>query len=394
MCQSINVTSELEPMPEGKYRVAIILPHFYPYVGGGEKLFYDIAKGLVLEGHEVHVVAEKVDEEHTGYKEVDGIKVWYCNWKSAFGHPFPKRVDIEPHIAWCDVVHSSTYTTSPVVSRLAKKYKKPSLLTVHEVRGPLWFKADTFIKALIFWSVEQYTVRQQFTGYHAVSEATLRDTKRYTGRKNVKRVYLYNEFRPGLESKHFSLRGYFNLPEETKVFLYYGRPGKTKGIDVYKKALLDLKKQADIPDNVKFCFILGKEPADLRKKFIRDIEKADLGEQVLIRDSVARDELASAILQADYIVVPSLTEGFGFSALEACLMGKPLIHSNAGSLPEVCYGQCISFENGDAKELQKGIEAVMKKGLDAFETVEEKHFSYEKMMHGITEFYNDMIEKD
>ena len=54
-------------------RICLVLPHFYPYVGGGEKLFYDLAKGLILRGHEVRVIAEKVDSEHMGYKKVDGI---------------------------------------------------------------------------------------------------------------------------------------------------------------------------------------------------------------------------------------------------------------------------------------------------------------------------------
>ncbi len=388
-----DINDNRESLPAGKYRVAIILPHFHPYVGGGEKLFYDIARGLVKEGHDVHVVAEKVDEEHTGYKEIEGIKIWYCPWSSAFGHPFPRRRDIEPHIAWCDIVHTSTYTTMPIVSRLARKYKKPSVATIHEVRGPMWFKADSFIKAHIFWAVEQYTVRKKYSVYHAVSEASKRDTERYTKRKNVVRVYNYNELRPGTEDKSFSLRQYFQIPESTRVFLYYGRPGKTKGIDVYRDALKKLGSEKAIPEDVKFCFILGKEPADLRRIFAKEIEKAGLSEQVLIKESLPRPQLAASILQADVVVVPSLTEGFGFSALEACQMGKPLIHSDGGALPEVVYGKCISFTNGDAESLKEGLLGAIRGGDAAFKSIPERHFTYEETLGGIIDIYDGLMNK-
>ena len=75
-------------------KIAMILPHFYPYVGGGEHLFYCLAKGFVAKGHQVRVVTRNVGEEYLGDKVVDGIEVKYCPWKEMFGHPFPKKKDI------------------------------------------------------------------------------------------------------------------------------------------------------------------------------------------------------------------------------------------------------------------------------------------------------------
>lgn len=394
MCTKLlkDINDDRQPLPEGKYRIAMILPHFHPYVGGGEKLFYEIAKGLVKEGHDVHVVAEKVDEEHSGYKEIEGIKIWYCPWKSAFGHPFPKRRDIEPHIAWCDIAHTSTYTTTPIVSKLARKYKKPSVITIHEVRGPMWFKADTFIRALIFWMVEQVTVKKKFSVYHAVSDASKRDTERYTKRKNVVRVYNCNEFDASEADPDFDVREYFGIKKDSNIFLYYGRPGKTKGIDVYRDALISLMKENSLPENIKFCFILGKEPADLRKIFEEQIQKAGLSDRVLIRPSLDRSKLAAAIMQANTVVVPSLTEGFGFSALEACLLGRPLVHSDGGALPEVVYGQCLSFTNGDAMDLKNKLLEVIQKGESAFTRIPEKRFTSEETIKGIIGIYDQLMK--
>ena len=374
-------------------KIAIILPHFYPYVGGGEKMFYDLAKGLAKLGHSVRVVARNVGDEWLGVKKYEGIEVKYCPWKSMFGHPLPRKKDIESVIKWCDVVHTSIFTTSPIVSGLAKKYHKPSLLTVYEARGNKWYWCDSFIRATAFFMVEQYTVRQKFDIYHAISDATKKDVEKFCGRKNVRRVYLANEMNTAMIDEDFSLSEYFGINKDDRIFLYYGRPGKTKGVSVYEKAIELLWKENSIPDDVKFCFILGKEPEDLRAQFIELIHKKGLDKHVIIKPSVKREELSSAISKAYTVVVPSLTEGFGFSALEACQMGAHLLYSDGGSLPEVTFGKCLSFKNRDAKDLAAKIKLIIDKGSEAFDNLPEKTFTYEEMFKGIENLYLELMNK-
>lgn len=371
-------------------KIAIVLPHFHPYVGGGEKMFYDLAKGLIARGHEVKVVARNVGKEYLGQKTVDGIDILYCPWKSMFGHPLPRKKDIEPVIKWCDLVHTSIFTTSPVVSKLARKYKKKSVLTIYEARGSKWYWADNFIKATIFNMVEQYSCRQKFDCYHAISDATKYDIEKYCRRDNVKRVYLANEMNLDIIDKNFSLRKYFEVPEDTKVFLYYGRPGKTKGIQVYEKALEKLASDGSIPDNVKFCFLLGKEPEDLRAAFVKLIKDKGLDKHVVIKPSVKREELGACIAGSDVVVVPSLTEGFGFSALEACQIGSRLIYSDGGSLPEVAFGRCKSFKNRDYNDLADKLKMAITDFDNAFDNVPEKTFTYEEMIGGIEGLYKEL----
>ena len=375
-------------------KICIVLPHFYPYVGGGEKLFYDLAKGLQERGHEVRVIAEKVNEEYSGHKTVEALEVWYCNWNAMFGHPLPRKEDIESHIQWCDIVHTSIFTPAQIVSKLARKYHKPSIMTVHEVRGNKWYWADDIIHATGFFLYEQYVCRQPYNVYHAVSESTKRDFHTFCGKnKNVVRVYNANEMEPGLgRNSQINLRDYFAIKPEDKVFLYYGRPGKTKGIYVYLDAIKKLKKENKILEDNKFCFILGAEPSDLRRKFQKEIEKASLQDIVLLRDSLSRQDLCKCIEQSDYVVVPSLTEGFGFSALEACQMGKQLIYSDGCSLPEVVYGKCLAFRNRDSVDLADKIGRVIKNGIVAFDEIPAKSFTYDEMIEGIINIYKTLYK--
>ena len=112
---------------------------------------------------------------------------------------------------------------------------------------------------------------------------------------------------------------------------------------------------------------------------------------VRVRPSVPREDLAACIRQADCVVVPSLTEGFGFSALETCQSGTALIYSDGGSLPEVAYGKCRSFKNRSASDLADKLEAVIRGDEDAFENIPEKTFRREDMLDGLEEIYKGLV---
>ena len=377
-------------------KICYVLPHFYPYVGGGERIFYDMAKGLLKKGHEIRVLARNVGLEYLGHKTVEGMEVYYFPWKSMFGHPLIPAKDIREHIAWCDVVHASIFTPAFPASSLARKYRKPSVLTVHEVRGPKWFWTEDKIHASAFWLYEQFVCRQPFDVYHAVSKATKRDILRYCGRnKNVVCVYnAVNEMDTSIaEKSSLNLRDYFSLGKQERIFLYYGRPGQPKGIYVYQQAIRILQQRGVDLSQIRFCFILGAEPANLRRKFIRSIREHGLERIMLVRDSLQREDLCRCILQTDYVVVPSVTEGFGLSALEACQMGKKIISSTGGALTEVVYGDCLFFENRNSGALADCLQRVIEKGDAAFDHVPPRSFPYENMVNGIERIYKRLAAR-
>ena len=377
-------------------KICYVLPHFYPYVGGGERIFYDMAKGLLKKGHEIRVLARNVGLEYLGHKTVEGMEVYYFPWKSMFGHPLIPAKDIREHIAWCDVVHASIFTPAFPSSSLARKYRKPSVLTVHEVRGPKWFWTEDKIHASAFWLYEQFVCRQPFDVYHAVSKATKRDILRYCGRnKNVVCVYnAVNEMDTSIaEKSSLNLRDYFSLGKQERIFLYYGRPGQPKGIYVYQQAIRILQQRGVDLSQIRFCFILGAEPANLRRKFIRSIREHGLERIMLVRDSLQREDLCRCILQTDYVVVPSVTEGFGLSALEACHMGKKIISSTGGALTEVVYGDCLFFENRNSGALADCLQRVIEKGDAAFDHVPPRSFPYENMVNGIERIYKRLAAR-
>ena len=66
---------------------------------------------------------------------------------------------------------------------------------------------------------------------------------------------------------------------------------------------------------------------------------------------VPHEDLPLFYSHADFLVHPSLSEGFGFTPLEAMACGTPVLSSNAASLPEVVGDAGILFDPVDGEAL-------------------------------------------
>lgn len=74
------------------------------------------------------------------------------------------------------------------------------------------------------------------------------------------------------------------------------------------------------------------------------IEELGLNQRVILTGFVPDDRLAVMYRQARGVVLPSLWEGFGLPAAEAMASGTAVLHSTAGSLPEVVGDAGLKFD--------------------------------------------------
>ncbi len=81
--------------------------------------------------------------------------------------------------------------------------------------------------------------------------------------------------------------------------------------------------------------ILGKEPRREYQRILHLIDTLRLEDHICLLDPVPHEDLPQYISLADVVVVPSLSEGFGFTAAEAAAMEKPIVATYGGSLPEI-----------------------------------------------------------
>ncbi len=361
-------------MSKKALNICFILEHYYPHVGGAEIIFKEYITRLSKLGQNVNVITSNSGGIE-GISVIDGIKVHGHKWKSFFGHPVPNINDIEKAIQEADIVHTATYTAGPIAQRIAKKYSKPCVITVYEVLGRKWLWVESnLILALCYLFFEKYVISRPYTAYHAISHATEKDLIN-CGVKRKKIVTIY----PGVDIKD---RKRVLSTSKNKYFLYFGRPGKTKGIFILFNAFKKIHKELN---NYKLLYILSNDPLSEKQKLKRLVKKDNLTNQIKIIDSVSKKKLIRIIQKSFCVVVPSITEGFGLSALESCILGAPIIASDAGSLPEVVYGRkVLFFKNRDIDDLTNKIKKAI---YGEYEIVSKKNFSWNKSVNYLADLY-------
>jgi D-inositol-3-phosphate glycosyltransferase len=83
-----------------------------------------------------------------------------------------------------------------------------------------------------------------------------------------------------------------------------------------------------------------------------------------------------------------LSEGFGFTCVEACAMQRPVVATTAGSLPEVVSGQYVLVEPGSAEALAEGVVRISR---NEYQRSEEKRFLWEDHVKRHEEKYRELI---
>ena len=89
--------------------------------------------------------------------------------------------------------------------------------------------------------------------------------------------------------------------------------------------------------------------------------KRKLRDRVILLDYAPFRLLVSLIRGARALLFPSLYEGFGLPALEAMLLGTPVLTSNTSSLPEVVGDAAVVVDPYDTRAMAEAIQA-----LDAY----------------------------
>lgn len=339
-----------------KRKILIVCEYFPPHVGGAEKLFGLHAKRLSKTNlFDIRVVTSRQAGCPKFEKIHSNCEVYRYDWLELFGHPIGSIFDILPHIRWANIVHTTTYSCALQAYILSYLYRKNSVLTIFEVLDKKWFLiANNNFAGFIYYLVEKLVLILPFNLIHAISKHTLDNYQKITRTKKGFFIYPFQE-----DEK---IRK--NNIKHQKYFLFFGRAGKTKGLYLLIDALLILKKKNIEPECV---LIIAQHPEKERKQILDTIKQNQL-QNVIIKSQQSKNKLQNYILNSKVVIVPSLTEGFGYSGYEASQKGIPVIYSSDTSLEEVVsYG--AKFKNGDAESLA-GV--IMKVYLEKINWVKNK----------------------
>ena len=330
-------------------KIVFVLEHYFPYLGGAEKLFRQLAEEFAAAGHDITVVTTRYKPELDKEEKIAGVNILRVDCGSRFLFTLLSIPVVWKATRTADLVLTTTYNAALPAWLVTRLRRIKTILVFHERWGKLWFKLP-YLKPwerLAYYSFEWLITRLSFDYYVAVSKAT-KEALIAAGIKPARIHHIYN----GLDYSYYQR---FKRKVERTEFklLYFGRLGVSKGLDLllpawaafvreYEQALLQL--------------VIPTYPRGLYETVISDIETLAIPtDRLEILHELERDQLFDLVSKASAVVIPSYSEGFCFVAVETMAIGTPIISSGQGALAEVVGGKLIQMKQQDAPALAQAI---------------------------------------
>ena len=375
-------------------KILFVIENYLPHIGGVEVVFRNLAEGLVKKGHSATIITHRL--QGTAAEEtINGVRIKRI---SCLGSRYlftffsiPAAISAAKD---ADIVHTTTFNGFFPAWVAAKLIGKPLIATIHEVWIGKWMEYTDFswTSALLHDWVERLIYLLPSVGrYVTVSNSTRQQLLRI-GKKEGKVITIYN----GVDYKHFDNKKYdgdkirrkYSL-QKNYVLLVYGRPGPSKGIEYAIAAMKHILQK--IP-NAKMMLMLSRD-RQYEGKYVQLqhlISKLGLNDNIINIPPVPYSELPNYIKAADCVIVPSLSEGFGYTAAEAAAMGKPIVASNTTSLPEVVSGKYVLVPPKNPAEIA---DAVVKIKDGKIKAKPLKKFAIDENVKGYLQLYNELCHK-
>ena len=297
------------------------MDRFWPEIGGVETYSLQFLQGMVMRGHECLVLAQKCYPDWKEEAVHEGLQIKRFDFDSILKKDLSVLPKIRNYLEWVvkefrpDIIHLHTEVGGSVFVFLlfVQMFSMPIVFTVHAV---CLYEG----KILPFSQKLMASVDRMI----CVSKWIAAEVGYYYPSFKHKLGVIYN----GLL---FPQTVPSPLPFSPPMILILSRFVVEKGIEVAIEAFCLLKKSGSDAR----LMIVGEGP----ERFCLEqlVAEKNLKPFVKFTGKVRRDreDVFSIINQATFVVMPSYAEPFGLVALEAMQMGRPVIGSRSGGLPEV-----------------------------------------------------------
>ena len=324
-------------------KILFVLEHFYPYIGGAEKLFYGLSTNLAKQGMEVIVVTTLFDKNLPLEELHNGVKIVRVKCYNRFAFTLFSIPKIIQNAKGCNFIHTTTYNAALPAVLCGSMMRKPVFVTFHEVWGSLWKRLPftSTLKKNSFYLFEKILLKLPFHKFIAVSEFTKSKLIESGISKNkIERIY------NGIDYKKFE--AFQATSPEVFTYTYFGRLGISKGLELLIPAAAEFKKSH--PNSI-LKLIIPKEPKGIFDELMKLIAANNLQSYIEIHHNLSRQELYNELLASSCAVIPSHSEGFCFAAAETVALKIPIISSHQGALKEVVSGKFIQMKEQSSTSL-------------------------------------------
>lgn len=223
----------------------------------------------------------------------------------------------------------------------------PTVLTIHDL---VWRKASQTMRWQT-WLGERVFMRNALIRADAIvadSNATADDVEEFlpSVRHRVNVIY------PGLTQ--LSPKDVETTGPSERYALFVGTLEPRKNLRRILEAFSSLPQA--VSANIKLVIAGGQ---GWRMGNLCDlIMQLGLSEKVVLEGHVSNSRLATLYASAEFLLMPSLYEGFGFPIIEAQSFGIPVITSNISSMPEVAGDGAILVNPTSVEEIRNAIQTL------------------------------------
>jgi glycosyltransferase involved in cell wall biosynthesis len=283
----------------------------------------------------------------------------------------------------------STFTEAPFL------FRGKLIIVVHDLM-PLRFPEKHSKKLRFYYS--KILLKNLKTAYKiiAISETTKNEIVEFfpgVNRENID--VIYNGYDSGIFNNKPEKKNIYNFKIKhglDKYILYVGRISRIKNImclieafnKIYTGIIHDL-------------LIIGKDESDIMPEVRDFINRKGIENRVLFIEYLCENEIQLAYKGAELFVNPSLSEGFGFPAIEAMACGTPCILSDIEAFRELFGTSAFLFDPNNNEQLAEKILLLLSNEklhntYRALGLKRVKYFSWENTGTKISEILKDALE--
>jgi len=302
--------------------------------GGPSKACFEMARAVARLGHRVSVYTTN----HDGPSELnvavdlpifrDKVEIRYfpVQHPRFWGFSIPLGRALRREIKKFDIVHiHSLYLFhNNVAAHYCRKYYVPYLIRPHGTLEPFLYRRHRFRKSIMECIFENTNIKNAAAVHFTTQEEKLLATP-YIFKTNSVVVPNGIDFK---EYKNLPVSGTFRSQyRETlgkKIILFFGRINFIKGFDILIPAFAKIAKMFDDVHLV----ITGPDNEGFGAKVRLWLAEEGVSDRATFTGMLLGEKKLAVLRDADIFVLPSYTENFGISVIEAMACGLPVVISD------------------------------------------------------------------
>jgi len=175
--------------------------------------------------------------------------------------------------------------------------------------------------------------------------------------------------------------------------LFLSRLHPKKGLDLLIPAFASLAQE--FPDWL--LVLAGPDEKGYQAKLVRLVEELNLSQRVSFPGMVTGEGKAALLAQAQFLVLPSYSEGFPVAVAEALGYGRPVVITTSCYVPEVAEGEAGLVVSPEVGALARALGEMMRdsafRGKCSQKAIEvaKRHFTWEAVAKQTLNFYREVM---